>query len=74
MPQYGMPDAFGVLLQRLQAAFNEISEELRTEYSLGYYPSDSKQDGKFRHLKVEVTNKDYKVLAREGYYARKSEK
>jgi VWFA-related protein len=59
---------------RLENAFDEISNEMRTEYSLGYYPTDSKQDGKYRHLKVEVTNKDYKVLAREGYFARKTEK
>jgi VWFA-related protein len=57
---------------RLQDAFDKISDELRTQYSFGYYPSNNKADGKFRHLKVEVTNKDYKVLAREGYYARKA--
>jgi VWFA-related protein len=59
---------------RLENAFDEISKEMRTEYSLGYYPIDSKQDGKYRHLKVEVSNKDYKVQAREGYFARKAEK
>jgi len=59
---------------RLENAFDEISNEMRTEYSLGYYPTDSKQDGKYRHLKIEVTNKDYKVQAREGYFARKAEK
>jgi VWFA-related protein len=59
---------------RLEDAFDKISDELRTEYSLGYYPSNSKPDGKYRHLKVEVANKDYKVQAREGYFARKAEK
>jgi VWFA-related protein len=59
---------------RLEDAFDKISDELRTQYSLGYYPTNSKPDGKYRHLKVEVTNKDYKVLAREGYFARKAEK
>ena len=59
---------------RLEDAFDKIAGELRTEYSLGYYPSNTKADGKFRHLKVELTNKDYKVLAREGYFARKAEK
>jgi VWFA-related protein len=58
----------------LQNAFDKISDELRTEYSFGYYPSNSKADGKYRHLKVEVANKDYKVQAREGYFARKAEK
>jgi VWFA-related protein len=55
---------------RLQNAFDKISDELRTEYALGYYPTNAKADGKFRHLKVEMTNKDYKALAREGYFAR----
>jgi VWFA-related protein len=58
----------------LEAAFDKISDELRTEYSLGYYPTNSKPDGKYRHLKVEVTNKYYKVQAREGYFARKAAK
>jgi VWFA-related protein len=58
----------------LQDAFDKISDELRAEYSLGYYPTNSKPDGKYRHLKVEVANKDYKVQAREGYFARKVEK
>ena len=54
---------------KMRAAFDEISEELRSEYMIGYYPSNSKHDGTYRKIKVEVTNKDYKVLARKGYYA-----
>jgi VWFA-related protein len=56
--------------KRLQGAFDEISEELRTEYSLGYYPTNSKPDGTFRRLRLEMTNKGYKALTRTGYYAR----
>jgi VWFA-related protein len=54
----------------LLKAFDEISEELRTEYSLGYYPTNPKLDGSYRKLKVELTNKDYKALTRKGYYAK----
>jgi hypothetical protein len=54
----------------LLKAFDEISEELRSEYSLGFYPSNAKLDGSFRHIKVETTNKDYKVVARKGYYSK----
>jgi VWFA-related protein len=54
----------------LLKAFDEISEELRTEYSLGYYPTNTKLDGTYRKLKVEVTNKDDKALTRKGYYAK----
>jgi Ca-activated chloride channel family protein len=52
-------------------AFDEISEELRSQYTLGYYPTNSAQDGKFRKVKVETTEHDLKVLARKGYYAPK---
>jgi VWFA-related protein len=54
----------------LQSAFDQISDELHSEYSIGYYPANSNLDGKYRQLKVELTNKKYKVSARKGYYAR----
>jgi len=57
--------------KKLMEAFDEISEELRTQYTLGYYPSNAAQDGKFRKLKVETADKDFKVLSRKGYYAPK---
>jgi len=57
--------------KKLMEAFDEISEELRTQYTLGYYPSNAAQDGKFRKLKVETADKDFKVLTRKGYYAPK---
>jgi VWFA-related protein len=58
--------------KHLQEAFDQISEELRSQYTLGYYPTNSARDGKFRKIKVEVSNHDDKVLARKGYYAPKS--
>jgi VWFA-related protein len=56
--------------KQLLKAFDEISEELRTEYSLGYYPTNAKLDGTYRKVKVELTNKDYKALTRKGYYSK----
>lgn len=58
--------------KHLQEAFDQISEELRSEYTLGYYPTNPKRDGTFRKIKVETTEKDMKVLARKGYYAPKA--
>jgi VWFA-related protein len=58
--------------KHLQEAFDQISEELRTEYTLGYYPTNPKRDGTFRKIKVQTTEKDMKVLARKGYYAAKA--
>src|SRR5262249_239325 len=53
----------------LGKAFRQISEELRTQYSLGYTSTNEKHDGGFR--KIELKSKDgYKVQARKGYYAR----
>ncbi len=54
---------------KMRAAFDEISDELRSEYMLGYYPSNEKHDGTYRKIKVEVTDKGNKVLTRKGYYA-----
>ena len=57
--------------KKLMEAFDEISEELRSQYTLGYYPTNAAQDGKFRKVKVETAEKDLKVLTRKGYYAPK---
>jgi VWFA-related protein len=58
-------------MKHLQEAFDQIAEELRDQYTLGYYPTNPAHDGKFRKIKVEMTNKELKVLARRGYYAPK---
>jgi VWFA-related protein len=58
--------------KHLLEGFDQISEELRSQYTLGYYPTNSSRDGKFRKIKVEVTDHSDKVLARKGYYAPKN--
>lgn len=55
--------------KHMEEAFDQISEELRSQYTLGYYPTNNSRDGKFRKIKVDMTNHDLKVLARKGYYA-----
>ena len=57
--------------KHLEEAFDQISEELRSQYTLGYYPTNTAKDGKFRKIHVDTDNHDYKVLARKGYYAPK---
>ncbi len=57
--------------KKLEEAFDQISEELRSQYTLGYYPSNNTRDGRFRKIKVETTNHDMHVLTRRGYYAPK---
>jgi VWFA-related protein len=50
------------------AAFQKIADELRTQYLLGYTPSNPRKDSGFRKIKVRVTRGDYKVQTRSGYY------
>ncbi|MGO8785953.1 MAG: VWA domain-containing protein [Terriglobia bacterium] len=50
-------------------AFQQIARELRTQYLLGYTPSNSKLDGSFRKIAVKVRVGNAKVDARRGYYA-----
>jgi VWFA-related protein len=52
---------------KLQKAFAQISEELRSQYSIGYTPTNEKHDGSFR--KIEIRAKDMHIQARKGYYA-----
>lgn len=53
----------------LEKAFDEVSTELRSQYVLGYYPTNNKHDGTFRKIKVDVDKPDTRILARKGYYA-----
>jgi VWFA-related protein len=53
---------------KLQAAFESIQEELRTQYVATYTPSNTKLDGTFRRIAVEC-GEGTKVQVRKGYYA-----
>jgi VWFA-related protein len=55
--------------QKMREAFDRISQELRSQYSIGYSPTNATQDGSFR--KVEIKTDAGKVQARKGYYATK---
>jgi len=54
---------------KLEAAFQQIEDELRTQYVASYTPSNTKLDGTFRHLSVECRGDGLKVQVRKGYYA-----
>ena len=58
--------------KHLQEAFDQISEELRSQYTVGYYPTNTSKDGRFRKVRVETPGKEYKILTRKGYYAPKN--
>jgi Ca-activated chloride channel homolog len=58
-------------LTEARAAFKSVAEEIGTKYSLGYYSTNEKRDGKFRSIKVELKGlpAGSNVRAREGYTA-----
>ncbi len=51
----------------ISGAFSRIAEELRHQYSIGYYPSNTETSNRFRAVRVKVTSPDYVVRARRGY-------
>lgn len=55
--------------EKLKQAFEQIAQELRSQYNIGYTPIDSKLDGSFRKVEIRAKNKDLKIQARKGYYA-----
>ena len=63
-------------INQLDEAFRKISDELRTQYLLAYYPSERLSDSDFRRIKIVVNTpagKDWAVRARTGYYTSKAE-
>jgi hypothetical protein len=56
-------------LGSLPDAFARIAAELRTQYSLGYYPINKTRDDRYRKIKVGTTRKDVAIRARPGYLA-----
>lgn len=55
--------------QPLREVFQEIQNELRSQYAIGYAPTNSAKDGTFRRIEIRADQKDFKVQARKGYYA-----
>jgi len=51
----------------LTFAFNNILQELRQQYALGYYPNNAKGDGKWHKIDIRVKGFGEKVRHREGY-------
>ncbi len=56
-------------LVSLPDAFAKIAAELRTQYSLGYYPTKKERDNQYRKIKVSTTRKDVMIRSRPGYLA-----
>jgi VWFA-related protein len=58
----------GNKFDKLREAFDQVAAELRSQYNIGYTPTNTNLDGGYR--KLEIKNKqNYKIQARAGYYA-----
>src|SRR6266567_3401524 len=59
----------GNKMDKLKQAFDQVAQELRSQYNVGYTPTNAALDGTFRKVEIHANSKDYKIQARTGYYA-----
>jgi len=68
---------YATSMSQLDDAFRQISDELRTQYLLAYYPSQRLLNSQFRRIEVGVSGgpeaASYRVRHRAGYYTFKSD-
>ncbi|MDQ2856320.1 MAG: VWA domain-containing protein [Acidobacteriota bacterium] len=57
----------GDSMQGIDSAFEQVANELRRQYSLGYYPRKGAQAGQLRKIKVRVNQPDLVVKSRDSY-------
>ena len=53
----------------LDMVFRQLQDEMRSQYAIGYTPTNDRKDGSFRKLDLKLADKNLKVQARKGYYA-----
>ncbi len=60
---------FPAQIQELESVYDRIAEEMRTQYSLGYVPTNARRDGRYRRIVVRVPSRDNVVLRYKlGYF------
>jgi VWFA-related protein len=57
-------------LSDLAGVYKQVADDLHSQYSIGYYPSNNSHDGRWRSIKVETRVKNATVRARSGYRAK----
>lgn len=62
---------FPFKVQDLAVSFQDIAEELRSQYTIAYISTNPRMDGTFRKIRIAPTDNRYKVKSRNGYYANK---
>jgi VWFA-related protein len=58
----------GNKFDKLRDAFDQIAAELRSQYNLGYTPTNTVLDGSYRKIEIKC-KQNYKIQSRAGYYA-----
>jgi VWFA-related protein len=61
-------------LASLPQAFAAIAAELRTQYLLGYYPTNKNDNAAYRKIQVKTSRKDIAIRARRGYRPKSAER
>ena len=56
-------------LTDLAAIYKQVADDLRSQYSISYYPTNEAHDGRWRSIRVEVPRPGVSVRARSGYWA-----
>ena len=56
-------------LDELPDAMEKLSRDLRSQYLLGYYSSNTQNDGRYRRVQVQVNQPEVHASWRHGYYA-----
>jgi len=66
---YRLENAHQVGLDAIDQAVKEIGTELRQQYTLGYYPTNTSGKAGFRRIEVRVSEPSFRVRARSGYWS-----
>jgi VWFA-related protein len=54
----------------IETSFAKITEQVRNQYTVGYYSQEPMLDGKYRKIDVRVLRPNLSVIAKDGYYPR----
>lgn len=52
----------------IEKSFAKIAEEVRTQYTVGYYSKEPFIDGKYRQIEVKVMRPNLTVISKAGYF------
>jgi Ca-activated chloride channel family protein len=57
--------------EELAAVHDRLATDAQNRYLITYTPTNERPDGKWRRISLKTSEPDYKVRAREGYFAQK---